>query len=158
VSDTELTTLIAKPRTWQRVQRWPSVLLLAIGIWATLFSREPAGLVFVALGYWGTAEFWRGVHVTGDRMVAQGRVRRITVPLADFLQVGLSPSRTVWVQSRGRRTVMLNMAERRVDAEGSLVDIHDRLRELAEAAGATLDPPLDGLHRAPRPATVFFGW
>lgn len=156
--DTELTTLIAKPRSWQRVQRWPSALLLALGIGATLFSREPAGLVFVALGYWGTAEFWRGVRVTGDRMVAQGRVRRITVPLSDFLQVGLSPSRTVWVQARGRRTLVLNMAERRVDTEGSLVDIHDRLRELAEDAGASLDPPLDGLHRPPRPAMWFFGW
>jgi len=158
VRDTELTTLIAKPRSWQRVQRWPSALLLAIGIWGTLYSREPAGLVFVALGFWGTAEFWRGVRVTGDRMIAQGRVRRVVVPLADFLQVGLSPSRTVWVQARGRRTLVLNMAERRVDGEGSLVDIHDRLRELADAAGAPLDPPLVGLHRPPRPAMSFFGW
>ena len=158
MSDPELTTLIAKPRSWQRIQRWPSVLLLALGIWATLFGSEPAGLAFVAIGFWGTAEFWRGMRVTGDRMIAQGRVRRITVPLADFLQVGLSAGRTVWVQARGRRTLVLHMAERRVDAEGSLVDIHDRLRELAEEAGASLDPPLEGLHRPPRPATPFFGW
>ena len=34
----------------------------------------------------------------------------------------------------------------------------ERLRELATAAGAELDPPLDDLVHAPRPSTPFFGW
>jgi len=156
--DPDLTTLIAKPRPWQRVQRWPGAFLLALGLWSALVGREPAGLAFVAVGFWGTAEFWRGVRVSGDRMIAQGRLRRITVPLADFLQVGQSPSRTVWVQAKGVRTLALHMAESRVDVEGSLGDIRDRLRELAEEAGATLDPPLETLQHPPRPATPFFGW
>ena len=154
----ELTTLIAKPRAWQRIQRWPGAFLLVAGLWSTLVGREPAGLAFVAVGFWGTAEFWRGLRVTGDQMIAQGRLRRFTVPLADFLQVGQSPGRTVWVQAKGVRTLALHMAESRVDAEGSLVDIHDRLRELAEEAGASLDTPLEALQHPPRPATPFFGW
>ena len=158
MSDTELTTLIARARGWQRHQRWPGALLLAVGLWSTLVGREPAGLAFVAVGFWGTAEFWRGLRVTGDRMIARGRLRQVTVPLADVLQVGQSPSRTVWVQARGRRTLVLHMAETRIDVAGSLDDIRDRLRELAEAAGASLDPPLEGLHHPPRPATPFFGW
>lgn len=156
--DAELTTLIAKPRAWQRIQRWPGAFLLGIGLWSGIVGAEPAALAFVAVGFWGTAEFWRGLRVTGDRLIAQGRLRRRTIELADLLQVGQSPSRTVWVQSRGRRTVALHMAETRTDAPGSLSDIHDRLRELAEAAGAALDPPLDGPHQPPRPATPFFGW
>lgn len=153
----ELTTLIARPRGWQRTQRWPGALLLAIGLWAG-FTGEPAALAFIAIGFWGTAEFWRGVRVTGDRLIAQGRLRRRTIPLADFLQVGQSPSRTVWVQARGMRTVVLHMAETRVDEPGTLVEIHDRLRELAAEAGATLDPPLEAPQHPPRPATPFFGW
>lgn len=154
----ELTTLIARPRAWQRTQRWPGVLLLAIGLWAGLVGGEPAALAFIAVGFWGTAEFWRGIRVTGDRLIAQGRLRRRTIPLADILQVGQSPSRTVWVQARGMRTVVLHMAEKRIDEPGSLVEIHDRLRELADEAGATLDPPLEGPLHPPRPATPFFGW
>ena len=156
--DPVLTTLMAKPAGWQRYQRWPGALLLALGLWSMLVGREPAALVFVLVGFWGTAEFWRGVRVTGDRMIAQGRLRRITVPLADILQVGQSPGRTVWVQAKGRPTIVLHMAETRVDVPGSLADIRDRLRELAEEAGATLDPPLEDLQHPPRPATPFFGW
>ena len=157
MSATELTTLIAQPRAWQRVQRWPGALLLAVGLGSSLFGQEPVSLAFAAIGFWGTAEFWRGMRVTGDRLVAQGRVRRRTIPLAEILQVGQSPSRTVWVQARGMRTVVLHMAEVRVDVPGSLPEIHDRLRELAVEAGATHDPPLDAPQHPPRPATPFIG-
>lgn len=158
MSDTELTTLVAKPRSWQRIQRWPGVFLLAIGLWSGLVGQEPAALAFVGIGFWGTAELWRGIRVTGDRLVAQGRLRRRTVPLADILQVSQSPSRTVWVQARGMRTVVLHMAETRIDRPGSLPEIADRLRELAAEAGAPLDPPLENPQHPPRPATPFFGW
>ena len=158
MSDTELTTLIARPRAWQRIQRWPGVFLLGLGLWSGLFGSEPGALFFIAVGFWGTAEFWRGIRVTGDRLIAQGRLRRRTVALADVLQVGQSPSRTVWVQARGTRTLVLHMAETRIDEPGLLPEIHDRLRELAEEAGATLDPPLEAPQHPPRPATPFFGW
>lgn len=156
--DSELTTLIARPRAWQRTQRWPGAFLTGIGLWSLLFGAEPAGLAFVAIGGWGTAEFWRGIRVTGDTLVAQGRISRRTIPLAEVLQVGTSPSRTVWVQSKGRRTVVLHMAEARTDQPGTIRDIEERLRELAAAAGADLDEPLDEPRRAPRPSTPFFGW
>lgn len=158
MSDTVLTTLVAKPRAWQRIQRWPGAFLLAVGLWSGLFGQEPAALALIAVGFWGSAEFWRGIRVTGGRLIAQGRLRRRTLPLADILQVGQSPSRTVWVQVRGRRTVVLHMAETRIDAPGSLSEIADRLRELAEKAGATLDPPLAAPQHPPRPATPLFGW
>lgn len=156
--DSELTTLIAKPPAWQRLQRWPGVVLLALGLWAGMVGREPGALAFIAVGFWGTSEFWRGIRVTGDTLIAQGRLQRRRIPLADVLQVGQSPSRTVWVQAKGTRTVVLHMAETRTDVPGSLIDIHDRLRELATAAGATLDPPIEARQRPPRPATPFFGW
>lgn len=156
--DDELTTLIARPAAWQRVQRWPSAFLLALGAWSMVFGFEPAGLLVAVVGLWGTAEFWRGIRVTGDRMIAQGRIRRHTVPLVEILQVGVSPARTVWVQARGRRTLVLHMAESRTDEQGNVHDVQERLRELATAAGATLDPPLDDLTHPPRPSTPFFGW
>lgn len=156
--DPELTTLIAKPRRWQRVQRWPGVLLLGAGLWSVVFGLEIVSLGFIAVGFWGTAEFWRGIRVTGDRLIAQGRASRRTVPLAEILQVGSSPSKAVWVQAKGRRTLVLHMAEVRPGMPGSIVDIRDRLRELAEEAGADLDAAPEGPQRAPRPATPFFGW
>ena len=157
--DAELTTLIARPSAWQRAQRWPGALLLGVGLWSMAYGFEPAALLFIAVGVWGISEFWRGIRVSGDRLIAQGRVWRRTVPLIEFRQVGTSPSRTVWVQARGRRTIVLHMAETRTDVTGgSVVDIAERLRELAQEAGATLDPPLDGPTRPPRPSTPFFGW
>lgn len=156
--DPDLTTLIARPRSWQRIQRWPGVLLLAGGLWSLFYQLEVAALAFIAVGFWGTAEFWRGIRVTGDRLIAHGRTARRTVPLVEILQVGSTPSRSVWVRARGRRTLVLHMAEQRTDQPGTIGDIRDRLRELAEQAGADLDPPLDGPQRPPRPATPFFGW
>jgi hypothetical protein len=153
-----LTTLIARAPAWQRAQRWPGLLLLAAGLWSFVFGVEPGALLFVAVGFWGTAEFWRGLRVTGDTLVAQGRVVRKKLPLADVLQVGITPGRVVWVQSKGRRTLVLRMAETRVDQPGSHVVIEQRLRELAEAAGATLDGPFEERLPAPRPRTPFFGW
>lgn len=152
-----ITTLIAKAPSWQRVQRWPALLLLLAGLWSFFFGFEPGALAFVAVGFWGTAEFWRGLHVTGDTLVAQGRIMRRTVPLADVLQVGQSPARSLWLQARGRRTLVLRMAEVRVDQKGGLGEIQERLLELAAAAGATLDEPLDDRVPPPRPRTPLFG-
>ncbi len=156
--DPELTTLIARPRAWQRWQRWPGVVLLGAGLWSAVYGLDPAGLAFIAVGLWGTSEFWRGIRVTGDRLIAQGRFTRRVVPLAEILQVGQSPSQTVWVQARGRRTIALHQAETRTDVPGSLPEIHDRLRELAEEAGAALDPPLLEPRHPPKPSTPLFGW
>lgn len=155
--DTELTMLIARGRGWQRLQRWPGVVILAAGLWSVLFG-ELWGLAFVAVGFWGTAENWRGVRVTGDRLVAQGRVSRRTIPLDRIRQVALDPSRTLWVQPVHGRTVQLPMAEQRVDREGGVEDIRDRLRELAREAGADLLPLPEDPQRPPRPTTPFFGW
>ena len=152
-----LTTLIARAPAWQRFQRWPGLLLLAVGLWSLVFGFEPVVLLLLAVGFWGTAEFWRGLRVTGDTVVAQGRMTRRTVPLADVLQVGQSPGRTLWLQSKGRRTMVLRMAESRVDEPGGLVEIQERLLDLAAAAGATLDEPLEARVPAPRPRTPFFG-
>ena len=63
-----------------------------------------------------------------------------------------------WVQPRKGTTLVLHMAETRLDAKGSVPDIHDRLRELAEQAGADLEPALHGGAHPPRPSTPFFGW
>ena len=156
--DEQITTLIAKPPTWQRVQRWPAAFLLALGLVSFASGLEPVSLLFAAVGLWGTAEFWRGIRVTGDTLVAQGRLVRKRVPLAEVLAIGSSRARTVWVQSRGRRTLVLNMAETRIDQPGNVRDIQERLRELAVAAGASLDEPADGPTNPPKPATPFFGW
>ncbi len=153
-----LTTLIARAPRWQRVQRWPGLLLLGAGLWSLTFGLEPAALPVLLIGFWATAEFWRGARVTGDTLVAQGRLMRRTVPLADVLQVGVSSARVVWVQAKGRRTLVLRMAESRVDQKGGFVDIAERLRELAEQAGASLDAPLEERAPAPRPRTPLFGW
>ena len=152
-----LTTLIARAPAWQRVQRWPGLLLLAVGLWSLVYGFEPVVLVLLAVGFWGTAEFWRGLRVTGGTVVAQGRMTRRSVPLVDVLQVGQSPGRTLWLQSKGRRTLVLRMAESRIDEQGGLVEIQQRLRELAAAAGATLDEPLEERVPAPRPSTPLFG-
>jgi hypothetical protein len=155
--DPGVTTLIARAPAWQRVQRWPGLLLLLAGLWSLVFGFEPAALLFVAVGFWGTSEFWRGLRVTGDTLVAQGRLVRKRVPLADVLQVGQTPWRSLWLQARGRRTLVLRMAEVRTDEKGGLVEVEERLRELAVAAGATLDEPLEERTHPPRPRTPVFG-
>lgn len=155
--DTELTTLIARPRGWQRMQRWPGVVILVVGLWSLLYA-EPWGLAFAALGLWGTSEIWRGIRVTGDTLHMQGRVLRRTLPLSRIRQVGLAPSRTLWVQPDEGRTLLLHMAESRTDRPGRVGDVHDRLRELATDAGADLEPELPDRTRPPRPTTPFFGW
>jgi hypothetical protein len=156
--ETELTTLIARPRGWQRWARWPGAAMLAVGLWSLAYDWEPAALVLVAVGLWCTAEFWRGVRVTGDTLIAQGRVVRRTLPLTEIRQVGVGPMGAPWVQPREGTTLVLHMAETRIDRKGSVPDIHDRLRELAEEAGAELEPALDDEEHPPRPSTPFFGW
>lgn len=153
-----VTTLIARAPAWQRVQRWPGLLLLVAGLWSFAFGVEPAALLFVAVGFWGTAEFWRGVTVTGDVLTARGRLSQRRLPLADVLRTGITPGRTLWVQARGRRTLVLRMAEVRVDQPGGVVDVEERLRELARRAGAGLDAPLEDRVAPPRPRTPLFGW
>ena len=155
--DTELTTLMAHARGWQRMQRWPGLVILLVGLWSLLYL-EPWGLVFVLVGFWGTAEFWRGVRVTGDVLRAQGRITRRLLPLDRIRQVALAPGRTLWVRPSDGRTVLLPMAEVRVDREGSVEDVRDRLRELATEAGADLEPRLEAPQQPPRPATLVFGW
>jgi hypothetical protein len=155
--DTELTTLIARPRGWQRLQRWPGMLILVVGVWSLLFG-EVWGLAFAALGLWGTSEIWRGIRVTGDTLYMQGRVLRRTLPLTRIRQVGVGRSRNLWVQPTEGRTLLLHMAETRTDRTGSINDVHDRLRELAAGAGADLAPALDEPTKPPRPTTPFFGW
>lgn len=155
--DTELTTLIARPRAWQRAQRWPGFLLLVVGLWSLVYA-EWWGLAFAAVGFWGAAEAWRGIRVTGGTLVMQGRVLRRTLPLTAIRQVGLSPARTLWVQPHEGRTLVLHMAESRTDQPGTFVDVHDRLRQLVVDAGGELEPELEEWIRPPRPATPFFGW
>jgi hypothetical protein len=156
--ETELTTLIARPRGWQRWARWPGAAMLGVGLWSLVYEWEPVVLVLVAVGFWGTSEFWRGLRVTGDTMIAQGRLVRRTLPLTEIRQVGVGPMGAPWVQPREGTTLVLHMAETRTDQKGSVPDIRDRLRELAEQAGADLEPALDDQARPPRPATPFFGW
>ena len=158
MSEPGLTTLIAGPRGWQRVQRWPGALLLAVGLWSLQYGLEPVALVTVAVGFWGTAEFWRGARVTGAVLVAQGRVSRRTLPLAGVRQVGHTSTGTAWVRPARGRTLVLQMAETRLDQPGSGPEIAAVLREQAEQAGARLEPALDDPTGPPRPATTFFGW
>ncbi|QZY29607.1 hypothetical protein [Nocardioides coralli] len=155
--DTELTTLIVRPRGWQRLQRWPGMVILGIGIWS-LFFADPWAVAFIALGLWGTSEMWRGIRVTGDTLHMQGRIVRRTLPLAQVRQVGIAPSRSLWVQPEEGPTLLLHMAETRTDRPGSLADAVDRLRELAAGAGADLEPALEEPTSPPRPTTRFFGW
>jgi hypothetical protein len=156
--DAELTTLIAKSRAWQRWSRWPGVALLVVGLWSLVYGFEPLVLVVVAVGLWGTSEIWRGVRVTGDTLMAQGRVSRRNIPLAEIAQVGRARFGGVWVQPRGGRTLVLHQAELRMDQPGTIPDIEARLRELAAEAGADLGPELDEPTPPPKPATPFFGW
>lgn len=155
--DEELTTLIARPSPWQRWQRGPGVAITVIGVWALLYG-DLFGLALIALGGWGVSEFWRGIRVTGDTLYVQGRVSRRTMPVADIRQVGIAPSRTLWLTPRSGRTLVLRMVDTRTDRKGSLDDVHDRLRELAEAAGADLEPVLEERTHPPRPRTPFLGW
>jgi hypothetical protein len=156
--DLELTTLIAKPRAWQRWFQWPGVIILGVGLWSLVFEFEPVALALMVLGFWGASEFWRGVRVTGDTLIAQGRVSRRTLPLSEVRQVGTGPMDAVWVQPREGRTLVLHMAETRMDVQGTVPDIEARLRELAEEAGADLEPALDDKASPPKPYTPFFGW
>lgn len=156
--EAELTTLIAKPRAWQRWNRWPGAIILAVGLWSMLYGFEPIALVLVAVGFWGASEIWRGIRVTGDTLIAQGRLTRRTLPLAEIRQVGRSRMGAVWVQPREGRTMVLHQAEVRMDDTGALPEIEARLRELAEAAGAELEAELAADVKPPKPATPFFGW
>lgn len=158
MAEAELTTLMARPRSWQRVQQWPGLLLLLAGLWSLRFDVHPVALGAIVVGFWCTAEFWRGLRVTGATLVAQGRMSRRTLPLSEVRQVGLASERTVWVQPRSGRTLVLPMAETRVDRPGTPRDIADALREQAAAAGAELDPEPDDHRRPPRPSTPVFGW
>lgn len=158
MSEPELTTLIAGPKRWQRVQRWPGALLLAVGLWSLQYGLEPVALATVAVGFWGVAEFWRGARVTGAVLVARGRVSWRTVPLAGVRQVGHTSTGTAWVRPARGRTLVLQMAETRLDQPGSAADIAAALREQAEQAGADLEPAPEQPSDPPRPATPFFGW
>jgi hypothetical protein len=153
-----VTTLIAGPRLWQRAQRWPGALLLVAGLWSLVYGVEPVALAFVAVGFWLTAEFWRGLRVTGDVLVAQGRLTRRRLPLSEVRQVGHTRAGTAWVRPREGRTLVLAMAEKRIDQPGSAGSVRIALREQAAAAGADLEPEPAGPGRPPRPATVVFGW
>lgn len=153
-----LTTLVARPRRWQRVQRWPGALLLVAGLWSLRFGLDPVALASVAVGFWGVAEFWRGIRVTDATLVAQGRVSRRVLPLAEVRQVGATSTGTVWVRPRAGRTLVLPMAESRTDRPGGTREIGEALREQAVQAGAELEPVQDGATAPPRPSTPFFGW
>jgi hypothetical protein len=154
--DPELTTLIARPSGWQRAQRGPGLVIAGVGVWA-LFYGQLLGLAMLAVGFWWVAEFWRGIRVTGDTLHMQGRVLRRSLPLAEIRQLGIA-SRTLWVRPATGRTLVLHMVDVRTDTRGSLDDVHDRLRELAEQAGAELEPLLTERTPPPRPRTPFFGW
>ena len=93
-----------------------------------------------------------------DQLVAQGRVSRRTVPLAEVRQVGHTATGTPWVRPAQGRTLVLQMAETRLDQPGAGREVGEALREQAARAGADLEPALDGAARPPRPATPFFGW
>jgi hypothetical protein len=156
--DPELTTLIARPRAWQRWSRWPGVLLLVVGLWSLAYGFEPLALAVIAVGFWGTSEIWRGVRVTGDTLIAQGRLSRRSIPLAEIAQVGRAKFGAVWVRPCEGRTLVLHQAELRMDEPGTIPDIEARLRELAQEAGAELGPELEEPMQPPRPSTPFFGW
>ncbi len=156
MAEAELTTLMARPRGWQRAQRWPGLLLLLAGLWSLRFGIEPVALAVILVGFWCTAEFWRGLRVTGATLVAQGRLSRRTLPLSEVRAVGLTSGRTVWVRPRSGRTLVLPMAETRVDRPGAPREISEALIEQAAAAGAELEPPQAS--RPPRPSTPVFGW
>jgi hypothetical protein len=159
VSEPGLTTLVAGPRGWQRVQRWPGALLLAAGLWSLRYGLEPVALASVAVGFWGTAEFWRGARVTGGVLVARGRVSRRVLSLAEVRQVGHTSAGVPWVRPVHGRTLVLSMAEARLDQPGAGREIAAALREQAEQAGAHLEPAADEEPaEPPRPATPFFGW
>lgn len=134
------------------------MLILAAGLWSLVYGIEPIALGFVAVGFWGTSEIWRGVRVTGDQLIAQGRVSRRTLPLAEFRQVGRGRMGTVWVQPRTGRTLVLHQAEIRTDVKGDSADVVGRLRELAEEGGADLEPEVEDPTSPPKPSTPFFGW
>ena len=158
MSEAELTTLIAGPKGWQRVQRWPGALLLAAGLWSLRYDLEPVALATIAVGFWGTAEFWRGARVTGAVLLARGRLSWRTLPLAEVRQVGHTATGTAWVRPVRGRTLVLQMAETRLDRPGSGPEIAAALREQAEQAGADLETTLQEQADPPRPATPFFGW
>lgn len=154
----EVTTLAAGPRGWQRAQRWPAVLLLVAGLWSLRFGVEPVALAAMAVGLWGLGEFWRGIRVTDGVLVAQGRVSRRRLPLVEVDEVGHTSTGTPWVRPREGRTLVLQMAEKRLDQPGKGPEIAAALREQAVQAGADLGPAAGGPGPPPRPSTPVFGW
>jgi len=96
--------------------------------------------------------FWRRRCTLDDRQLgAKGRYATRTVELSDLRQAGISRGGNVWVQThhaldkRGASYLCLNMIPMtRLDLSGgpTTKNAVDVIRTRAEAAGASLDPPL----------------
>ena len=91
-------------------------------------------------------------------LVARGRLSWRVMPLAEVRQVGHTAARVAWVRPVHGRTLVLQMAEARLDQPGAGREIAAALREQAGQAGARLEPALEDASEPPRPATPVFGW
>ena len=133
-------------------------IFVAIGV-GRLVVGDPIGLVALAGGLFLLADLWRKVTVTGDRLVAQGRVTRRSVDLSGLEAVGLSMSAKPWVAPRDGQAFSLRMVSD-IRGEQSLPDslgFAEQLRARALAAGATLEREPEGpTSQPPKGAAPFF--
>ena len=133
-------------------------LLLAGGTLEVVLA-EWSGGAFIVIGLVVLLAVRIRVEVSDTELVVRGRVGRRRVPLADLLQVGLSPTRGAWVRPRSSRPFFVGpLSALRGERAAEPAEFLQMLRQRAEAAGARLDPT-SGARYAEAPADIspFFG-
>jgi hypothetical protein len=116
-------------------------ILTAMGAWGLLVEHKPVALVFLLPGLYALSSFRRSVRVSGERLVARGRLGSREVPLRDLTQVALSTTGFPWVDTGAGRPFHLRMVrEGRSDRNPTATEFVRRVRGLATEAGARLEP------------------
>jgi hypothetical protein len=120
------------------------------GLWLGWVLLVPAVVLLLGLR--------RACRLTDDTVVVQGRFVRRVVPLRDLRQVGLALGGRPWLQTHDDEVTLLRMVPL-LDYGGGKASpaLVDQLRSAAAAAGARLDPPLEGPQRPPTTKPLVLG-
>lgn len=152
--------LVGRPH-WTLRARSAAVGLPIALIGALVLARGNSwGLLLLPLGLYTSADLWRRVTVTRNRLVAQGRLGRRSVELTHLVALGVSPMARLWVSPRDGRAFYLPMvSDLKGDPDNPDVwTFADLLRDRAVAAGAALEPDSREETRRPPVGTAdFFG-